>query len=305
MIPRDYIERLDILRANVGLVGFSGHGKTVYLTSLFSALGQLSVYWQNYYYRSLDEYSHQILYEQVPLFEKGRLPDSTPANFPNPTLVYYHQIPVSRDQNNFFLNYYDTAGEVYTDADQISRAGYFVAHSDIVLFIVSLSDCDPERFDEELSRLIDTYIRAVEDRLNRRLKTNQHLVLVFSKADIIADMFPQKIKDWLELGHNNWYAHDLFEKFHAIQKYSLELHDWLLNDLKCFRFINMVNDHFKSVNYTVVSATDPSKNLPDPLRVLDPFLFILHLAKPLQPASPVREGFWQKLKGSMSGNRKK
>jgi len=33
-LPKDYVDPLNS-RARIGLVGFTGHGKTVYLTSLF------------------------------------------------------------------------------------------------------------------------------------------------------------------------------------------------------------------------------------------------------------------------------
>ena len=126
IIPRTYVESRQFPRSTVGVVGFSGHGKTVFLTSLFSSLGKFSNYWDRYYFRSLDDFTHRILYEQVKMFEEGELPESTPANFPNPALLQYNEIP---DFGSCFLSFYDTAGEVFNDVEQITRTGFFVAHS--------------------------------------------------------------------------------------------------------------------------------------------------------------------------------
>lgn len=280
-IPRGYVELTDVPRANVGLVGFSGHGKTVFLTSLFSTLSKLSRYWEGYYYRSLDDYTHKILYEQVPLFDAGQLPDSTPANFPNPALIHYNNLPVYGD---IFLDFYDTAGEVFSDSEQISRAGYFVAHSDVALFILSISDCDPDRLDDEMSRLLDTYISAVYDRLHVNLKERQRIVVVFTKADLLKDFLPDSLHEWLYKGEIDWYGLDLREKMIQLTYHSSKIAGWLSDRLKCNRFINMLNDHFLDVRYTLASATgpggDPAKGeQPQPLRVMDPFFAIMHYAR--------------------------
>ncbi|MEM0997215.1 MAG: hypothetical protein AAGN35_09060, partial [Bacteroidota bacterium] len=182
LIPKVLLRESEHLQATVGVVGFSGHGKTVYLTSLFSVLKKFSEFWPDYYYSALDEYTRRIIYQHVPIFEQGGLPDSTPANFPNPAMVEYHAIPVF---GNAFVGFYDTAGEVFTNGKQIERAGTFVAHSDVALLIISIPDCDPERRDDEMSRLLDTYVRAAEDRLNANIGQDQRLVVIFTKSDLL------------------------------------------------------------------------------------------------------------------------
>lgn len=289
VIPRGYVEEHEVPRATVGVVGFSGHGKTVYLTSLFSTVGKLSKYWNGFYFRSLDDYTHKLLYDQVPKFERGILPESTPANFPNPALINYNKLPLFDDS---YLGFYDTAGEVFNDTAQISRAGYFVAHSDVVLFIVSLSDCDPDRLDDDMSRLLDTYVRAVQDHLNIRLKDNQQIIVIFSKADLIDHRLPEDLRDWLEVGEPEWYVIDLPGKVLDLQIKSTLIEEWLRDEIGAARFINMINDNFQSVRYTVVSATgmlsdkeleelnkeDVASDL-QPRRVLDPFFLILDHAR--------------------------
>lgn len=295
LIPRAFLRETPQLHSSVGVVGFAGHGKTVYLTSLFSSLGRFSTYWSDYYYRSLDDYTHRILYEQVPLFESGDLPESTPANFPNPALVQYHELPVFGDA---IFGFYDTAGEVFSEVAQISRAGFFVAHSDVVLFIVSIPDCSAEKLDDDLSRLLDTYIRASVDHLSVDLKKKQRIIVIFTKSDLLREKLSPKLANWLKGGGQSWYALDLNQKLADLSMSSLMVEEWVRDSLKCSRFINMASDNFREVRYTVVSALgaefDEGEN-PEPLRVLDPFLWLLIFAREeLTPVEPEKISFWKK-----------
>lgn len=279
----------------VGVVGFSGHGKTVYLTSLFSTLKRFSSFWGGYYFRSLDDFTHRLIYEQVPLFEKGDLPESTPANFPNPALVHYHQLPVFADA---FVGYYDTAGEVFNDVNRIARAGYFVAHADTVLFILSVSDCQEEDLDDAMSRLLDTYIRATTDRLNTEIKNRQRLVVILSKSDREDSKLSNELREWLAHGTSERYAGGLEDHLLDLGLASVKIEEWLREDLGCTRFANMARDNFKEVRYTLVSAMgiegeEPGKIM-NPLRVLDPFLWVLDFAR--QDIVPIQElTFFQKM----------
>lgn len=313
-IPRGYVDQQRVPRSTVGVVGFSGHGKTVYLTSLFSVLGNLSSYWDGFYYRSLDDFTHKILYEQVPAFEGGRLPESTPANFPNPALINYNRLPEFGDA---YLGFYDTAGEVFNDTAQISRAGYFVAHSDVVLFIVSIADCDPTRLDDEMSRLLDTYVRAVYDHLNVDLKKNQEIVVILSKADLISDKLPDELRDWFDDGKAEWYVMDLSVKLIDMAVQSTAIETWLRNDMHCNRFINMLRDNFNQVRYTLVSSTGfaeidergQAEGSLSPMRVLDPFFMILQWARDdARKRASLSTGvgsLWERIWGGLKGGAKK
>lgn len=296
-IPKVFVNAGLMLRTMVGVVGFSGHGKTVYLTSLFSTLKRFSHYWNGYYFRSLDDFTQRIIYEQVPLFEKGDLPESTPANFPNPALVLYHQLPVFEDA---FVGYYDTAGEVFNDATQIARAGFFVAHADTVLFIMSIPDCDPGQLDDQMSRLLDTYIRAADDKLNTNTRTTQRLVVIFTKSDLTQAQLTPALRQWLSQGAADYYALNLNDKLLDLGMVSIRIEEWLRQDLGCTRFANMARDHFLEVRYTIVSAMgwgDPNgEDKLNPLRVLDPFLWVLDFAR-RKKTDPTKQGFFQRMKG--------
>lgn len=280
-IPKAYLEANEQLHMTAGVVGFSGHGKTVYLTSLFSVLKHSSKYWSGYYYRSLDDYTKRIIYEQVPRFERGELPESTPVNFPSPALVHYHALPVFADA---FVGYYDTAGEVFRQVEQIARSGYFVAHSDAVMFVISIPDIESGRIDDEMSELLDTYIRAAEDRMASHIKEKQRLVVIFTKADLLLPRMDERLQRWVRDGVASWYGMNLHAKLLDLSEASLWIEEWLTQDLNCSRFVNMARSHFREVRFTLVSALgcDDQPTLddePKPLRVLDPFLWLLMYAK--------------------------
>lgn len=300
IIPRTYIEHRDTPKSMVGVVGFSGHGKTLYLTSLFSTLSKFSQYWPSFYYRSLDDYTHKILYEQVPLFEEGKLPESTPVNFPNPALIHYHEIPSFR---NCYIGFYDTAGEVFTDASQIYRTGYFVAHSDTILFIISLLDCNQNRLDEEMTGLLDTYIRAVADNLSVNLKTRQRIVVIFTKADLLNGVIPAELSNSLKLGLNSWYLNSLSERVLELMDLSNAIEEWLLQEKQCNRFVNMLRDQFLEVRFTLVaSITEKNEQgIFDSYRVLDPFLWLCSFTKNdfsfnSQNTDNQKKSWWQRIK---------
>lgn len=294
-IPRAWLEGEGDLRNTVGVVGFAGHGKTVLLTSLFSTLKRFSEFWPEYYFRSLDDYTHRIMYEQVPLFEQGALPNSTPANFPSPAMVQYRALPVF---GNAFVGYYDTAGEVFSNAAQIARAGFFVAHSDVILFIISIPDCAPEQLDDEMCRLLDTYIRAAEDHLDAHIATRQKMVVIFTKADLMVQQLTPELQTWLADGAERWYAIEVPDKLTALSIASLQIEEWLRNALHCTRFPNMARDHFHEVRYTLVSALGDNatnQGKPEPLRVLDPFFWMLVFTRNLHRPTATRPGFLDRL----------
>jgi len=285
-IPRDFIEKNNIPKVTVGLVGFRGHGKTTYITSLFYLLKFLKTKWRGYYFLTLDDHTSNIIYKHLPQFEEeSTLPDGTPANFPRPAVIQFHNIPYFRD---YFLSFYDTGGEVFIRSEHIVDQGRFVAHSDVVLFIFSIDDLG-ENWTDNIEKLLDTYIRAVYDRMHIDLKKKQHLIIVLTKIDTLKNTRPEKqlsekLIDYLDTGSyeeylllNNKYINK------RLKHYSRTIKNWLI-EKGCQGFISAAEDKFKSVEYTIVSSTGAApvgkklvKKLEpqDPKRVLDPFLWIL------------------------------
>lgn len=303
-IYRDYVEKKEIPKATVGLVGFTGHGKTVFLSALFYLLKYLkrSQTWGRdaFNWISLDENTHRIMFKHVPLLEeKGELPAGTPENFPHPALIQFDQIPYFGD---YFLSFYDTAGSVYESPEKITDMGRFVAHSEVVLFIISMKDCG-EMWADRMEALLELYILAVHNQLHIDLKKRQHLIVVLSKADEL-DYLPDELKSFLQQGHYGWYDTKSAEnkkeiiksKLWQLKEKSRIIEDWLVRN-NCAGFTGLAKKRFRSVEYTIVSSLGAApvgnrlrtKLQPkDPKRVLDPFLLALEKTR--------RRGIWEKIK---------
>ncbi len=136
------------------------------------------------------------------------------------------------------------------------------------------------------------------DHLSVDLKKKQRIIVIFTKSDLLREKLSPKLANWLKGGGQSWYALDLNQKLADLSMSSLMVEEWVRDTLKCARFINMASDNFREVRYTVVSALgaefDEGEN-PEPLRVLDPFLWLLIFAREeLAPVEPEKISFWKK-----------
>lgn len=297
LIPRDFIEKTHIPRVTVGLIGFSGHGKTVYITSLFYLLKFLQAQWPSYYLRTLDDHTYKIFFENIPTFERSELPESTPVNFPLPALIFLGNLPHFGD---WFFSFFDTAGEVFEAATTITNEGRFVAHAEVILFLISIPDSG-EDWPDRIQALVDIYIRAVYGQLGLDLKKRQHLIVVFSKGDLLLDREAAVTGNFLMSGGSYQNYTHLEHKLSELSEISQNLRTWLEGS-GGQGLVNLCQDNFKSVEYTIVSATGaaPVGNRlvttlqpDDPKRVLDPFLWIMLKTK--------RPGFWKRIWSIITG----
>lgn len=287
-LHREYITRSGVASYSVGFVGFPGHGKTVYLTSLFYTLGQMQNVWPNFFFKSLDDHSHQLLYSQVAEFggNPGKLPEKTPETFNSPALVLFNN---TVDVGDCCLSFYDVSGETYSDSGKaISDRGKVVAKSDTVLFLMSLAASTGGGFSQswtfDLQKMLDCYLHAAQNRMSLNLKRNQDLVVVLTKGDLLLTNsgFKDTFGPDLMRGSYDRYR-SLVEASKEVSDLSNRIKKWL-HDNGAAGFINMAQGSFRSVTYTLVSATggrtdgqvitaaiSPS----DPRRVLDPLIRIL------------------------------
>jgi len=302
-IHRDYIEKTGRywLRGSIGLVGFTGHGKTCYLTSLFyllKYLKRIDTWGEEFTWETLDKNTNRIMYEHVSDFEKeSKLPPSTPANFPEPALIKFEDMPFF---GNFFLSFYDTAGIVFRDIERITERGRYVAHCEVVLFIISMIDCGETVADmaNTMEKLLDTYINAVYNHLRVDLKKNQHLIVVLNKADEISTQLPYELSRFLQAGSYKWYrTNNVKSKVKELENKSGIIEQWL-KQRECGGFTRLAKRRFRSVEYTIVSSLGarPAGDYlttelkpEDSKRVLDPLYLALEKIRP--------KGLWEKVFG--------
>ncbi|MEM7182300.1 MAG: hypothetical protein AAF518_15400 [Spirochaetota bacterium] len=263
----------------VGMIGKSGHGKTVYITSLFFILKNLPNIWQEYYYRCLNEESIEKVEVFVKNFKNSELPEGTPVMFATPSILNFIKLPYFLDQ---VMCFYDAAGEMFENREQLAEQGKYVCNTDVVFCIVSLRGIGTDsNWCSEFNVLVSNYIGWVQPK-------QQNLVVVLTQGDCALDEIPEDVANYLLQGDIYQYQTIQPDKLERqLQGISEKLRSFLL-DKGCANPVRLIEDRFKKVKYTIVSSTgqepvegklleDPT--VTDPKRVLDPFFWSLLLNK--------------------------
>lgn len=286
-IHRAYVDYPNTPFTRIGMVGYTGHGKTVYITSLFYQLQALDSYWDGYYFETLDDFTHDIMFEKVLELKKGRLFSGTPINFPEPAFIRFNQMPHFGSQ---IVSMYDIGGGVFDNLDLMTQKGKYLAHSDTIFFIMSLIEEDIiDNWNLKTMKLLDRYIHVVYSRLGANLSRKQNIVFVFTKSDELMKASDSKKLDFEIV---DYFRTGTIDQFRYLDNYSLEqirsnsanIENWLRAN-ECNGFINLAKSHFRSVSFVLTSALGDApvenklvKGLSplDPKCVLDPFLWALH-----------------------------
>ena len=77
-------------------IGYSGHGKTCFLSSFFHTLyhGSIALQWPGFSFLGLNQQTlTTIRNEYVNILDSGRLPAKTAIMFPTPLILKFQQIP--------------------------------------------------------------------------------------------------------------------------------------------------------------------------------------------------------------------
>ena len=170
-------------------VGFSGHGKTVYLAAMLHTMREnLTQTWPKFYRQALDVDSVRTVQQNLALLQKGDLPESTRRNFPKPSI---HQLTDMPHYGTRGMLIYDPPGEAFETDEAMERYARFVQRARVVVFLVSLLDLQEPRADD-LYRLLNTYVLGMAKM--RASTKNQHLVIAYTKADrMIPDLDHQPL----------------------------------------------------------------------------------------------------------------
>jgi hypothetical protein len=276
-ISSEYMNYPEIHREVVSAVGFRGHGKTVYFASLFNQMNNLADYWPGFYTLAADETSLDTVKNNSRMLKAGDLPVPTPKNFPIPTIVKFSNMPSFGDR--FFL-FYDTSGEAYERQSNVIEHAGFVKRSNCVLFLVSLDDLG---HDQKMHDLLSIYLQGLTD-LKGDSK-NQHLIVVFNKGDRLKNRLEDHKETWLYLEEGRLALLGdgrMGSYIRKMKNISLDLKLYVKNDLHEVQFLNLAEDRFKSLEFSIISAlgTQPSGNKLDteiiPKRIVDPLLWVIY-----------------------------
>lgn len=264
-------------KAIFSAVGFSGHGKTVYLATLFSEMNnRLPNIWPGFFRQGLNLDSVNTVNENVKMLEKGNLPDSTRLNFPKPSIHTLKPIPHYKSAN---LIIYDPPGEAFDSDTGIESYAHFVKNVSCVVFLVSIADLEEPK-NLEINRLLEIYYLGL-GKLTAKPK-KQHLIVALTKADLLIDLFENYPAVIDHLSQPDLSAlKNPREYSRKLQVVSTEIEKFFIEELKATSFISMAKNRFCSVNYCVVSALG---NAPEdghlsgkiqPAAVIDPLVWVL------------------------------
>jgi hypothetical protein len=267
----------------VSAIGFRGHGKTVYFAALFYALKKLrlSRHWSRFFTMSLDEDSLDTVYHNVEMLEGGVLPDSTLKNFPRPTVIRLEGVPNFQAHT---LLCYDTSGEAFEKAREMVQYAGFVRQAKTAMLLLSVPDLDDPP--TEMYKLLNNYVLGMGE-LGGSTR-NQHLVVVYAKADELADRLTGQWDDlhtYLSQGSVDGLAHPegYMGRMHRV---SAQLREFTAKELGADEFLSATSACFRSVTFSMVSALGArpqGQRLPvevAPRRVLDPLLWVMDRSLP-------------------------
>lgn len=261
----------------ISVVGFRGHGKTVYCASLFHLLrrGGLGQVWPEFFTVALNEESLDIVTANAEMLERGELPPSTVKNFPRPTILQVHGVPGYPPRT---LLFYDTGGEVFERTAQMVRYAGFVARARAVVFLASIRD--DEHPGLELHRLLNTYMIGLSE-LGGTPK-RQKLVVVFTQADRwlpLLGRYPD-LHAYLITGSLPPASNGSFDRS-TLERVSWRLRQFALETLHAHDFVHAAESFFRSTAYCAVSALGAAprggriQTRITPKRVLDPLIWLL------------------------------
>lgn len=249
-IPREYAENDSAEIEVISAVGFRGHGKTLYFSSLFYSLDKLATIWPGFYSFAGDEQSLDTLKENISKLKKGELPPPNPASFPIPTNVRFSNMPGLG--NRFFL-FYDTGGEAYARASKLIKHAGFVKRSKTVIFIICLEDIDFDGM--KMHELLSIYVQGLTE-LGGNPK-NQNLLVVFSKGDLLGPKLAawKHIRQYLAKGRlENLENLKLGNYMVGMKMVSARLKKFARKELNAVQFLNFAHDQFKSVEFSIISS---------------------------------------------------
>lgn len=278
-IPPKYIKEYDDFPpVIVNTVGKSGHGKTVFFSSLFYTLKNslLSNCWDKFYYFPVSQEGLETISKNADSLALGTLPSATPKIFPKPVLAQLANVPQHR---NSTMLIFDVGGESFNDSRNYINYVPFLKRASTVLVLISVPDLT--RPNVQMKELLESSVLGMHNSLGAKTK-EKHLVVVFTKADQI--QFPREwvdIRKYLEAGSINE-LRNVKEYKKSLQYASERLRAFTNSYLGAKEFINAAEANYKSVEFSLVSALGaaPINNENTgvevvPKRIMDPLLWMI------------------------------
>lgn len=272
-IPSVYLEdvRRGVPVVVMLTIGYSGHGKTCFLSSLFHTLyhGRIAETWPGFSFIGLTmETLNRIHTEYVNILDHGHLPPKTPIMFPTPLILKFQQMPLKT--RRFYPRYiqrlkmapqelitifYDIGGGTFEVDEKIRQNVPILREISTLIFLISLPRLIQEaqggvRVVQQMHKLLNTIVIAIGA---LGLKKKKSIVLCFTMGD---EMWEGDDHRYGQLGipmHHEIPTQadfcDYFGRFHVD------------SDIICQHiredytpFYNALTNNFRSVLFTAISS---------------------------------------------------
>jgi hypothetical protein len=282
-VPEDFFEFESLYLLNIG---FSRHGKTVFLSALTLILEQISTVWRRVTLDCLDEYTRRAVYTMRYLDRRNQQPNLTQAGTPRPLFMRINNLPKLGTRN---LVLYDVGGELFTNPESLDEFIPVLSAVNTCWFFISLEDLYTGENVNTLGDLFAAYRKAM-NQLGAPLE-DRDLIVVYTKADEVTfhDAIDHYIQDDPLRDLTNHLAEQLptpadFDwdvYIDAMQAQSHALRDYTMNKLRGgSAFIDRAEDAGMRLQFSAVSAlgagvdehTHEMTQNAQRYRVLDPFL---------------------------------
>ncbi len=189
---RDYAKALPVY---VQMFGWSQTGKSTYLDVLRLHL----YYMENIWHQSFAEPITQIDLDHKQILRaernEGKLPGATPKKTRDQTEVYLMKLNDMERWGNRFLVVMDQAGELFETFSVPVNEIPFLKNTPTAIMLISLPDMEGKG--RAFIDVINVYVRALENYGVNFGKERRRLIIVFSKADMIASL-PASLNEYLQ-----------------------------------------------------------------------------------------------------------
>lgn len=302
-IPSVYIEdtRRGVPVAVMLTIGYSGHGKTCFLSSLFHTLyhARICDIWPGFSFIGLTmETLNRIHNEYVNILDHGHLPPKTPIMFPTPLILKFQRMPLNTrglyqhyvkrlkmTPQELICIFYDIGGGTFEVDEKIRQNVPILREISTLIFLVSLprllqdAEAGTMSVVQQLHKLLNTIVIAI-GAIGLRKKKN--IVICFTMGD---EMWECNDHRYGQLGipiHHDMPAQDDFSEYFS--RFQLD------SDIICQHiredytpFYNALANNFKSCSFTAISSlgshpTDEGMIAHlSPANIFDPLFSLLKL----------------------------
>ena len=304
ILPTGYLEvcrhrpLLDVV-----IAGYSGHGKSEFLLSLFLTLNGLEQRIEGAHL-NLDQRTEEILREYLYRDQDGRAVGNTVKGLAQHLVIGVRSVPPLADR---FVRLYDTHGEVYKTRQDIAGEVPRLSTADAVWLIHSPHNQLNGRPEETLPSLLDA-VHAAFQAANAvpTADRKRDLVVVFSKADKLRNQLPPELLKHLDMDPfygvslpGVWDGRkvdmgDYLDRAGNASDTILALARAIVPQVTSF--INKAKAMHYTVSFALVSATGQDPQISNgvqrfaqrnPVRVIDPLFLTLEAAdrEPRKPSA--------------------